>query len=286
MQRRAVHRQEGVAVRAGSRASIPKALIWPLTLLWVTPYLWMVMAAFKSRLDVTARPPRLLFSPTLENFALSYNGQPIVPLFANTFVIATGTALLTLLLGVPAAYFFARRRSGGTRNLFLFVLATRIAPPIALSLPFFIVFTQVGLRGTYAAVVIIHSVFNLSFVIWLLEGFFADVPVEIEMAAQVDGRTRTGAFFYAVLPQIRLGVGTTALFTFIFSWNEYMMASLLSSSATRPVTPALPGFIAQASTQWGSFCAVATLSSLPVLALVVLARRQLARGLTAGVVHK
>jgi multiple sugar transport system permease protein len=275
-----------MAMRPLTRAPSAGAFIWTFAALWVAPYLWMVMTAFKSRLDITARPPRLLFSPTLENFAWSYNGQEIVPLFINTFIIAASTAAVTLMLGVPAAYFLARRRTRGTRNLFLFVLSTRVAPPIALSLPFFIVFTEAGLRGTYAAVIIIHAVFNLSFVIWLLEGFFADVPVEVEMAAQVDGRTRMGAFLRVVLPLVRTGIGTTGLFTFIFSWNEYMMASILSSSQTRPITPSLPGFIAQASTQWGAFCALAVLSSLPVLLLVILARRHLARGLTVGVVHK
>lgn len=260
--------------------------LWIFTIIWIAPYLWMIATSFKSRLDITSRPPRFLFSPTIENFAWSYNGQYIVPLFANSLIVAIGTTIATLVLGVPAAYFFARHRSRFTRKLFLFILSTRIAPPIALSLPFFIVFTQAGLRGTYAAIIIIHTVFNLSFVIWLMEGFIADIPEEIEMAAQVDGRTRLGAFIRVVLPLALPGTGVAALFTFISSWNEYMMASLLSSSQTRPVTPSLPGFIAQATTQWGSFCVVATLSSIPILLLVVLSRHYLARGLTIGVVHK
>jgi multiple sugar transport system permease protein len=253
------------------------------TAIWILPYLWMLATSFKSRLEITARPPRVFFSPTLDNFAWTYNGQGIVPLFGNTFIIALGTVVATLLLGIPAAYFFARHRSTITRSLFLFILSTRIAPPIALSLPFFIVLTQIGLRGTYVGVIIIHGVFNLSFVIWLLEGVFADIPEEIEMAAQVDGRTRLGALVRVVLPLAQPGIGAAALFTFVFSWNEYMMASLLSSSTTRPITPALPGFIAQATTQWGFFCVVATLSSVPVLSLVVLSRRYLAKGIALGV---
>ena len=260
--------------------------LWAFAIIWTAPYLWMIITSFKSRLDITARPPQLLFTPTLENIAWAYNGQYVLPLFANTFIVALGTTVATLALGVPAAYFFARHRSRMTRALFVFVLSTRIAPPIALSLPFFIVFTEVGLRGTYTAIILIHTIFNLSFVIWLMEGFIADIPEEIEMAAQVDGRTRLGAFTRIVMPIALPGIGIAALFTFIASWNEYMMASLLSSSNTRPITPSLPGFIAQATTQWGSFCVVATLSSLPILLVVILSRHYLARGLTIGVVHK
>lgn len=273
-------------MRHGSRRLVLLAGLWLFTAVWVLPYLWMVTTSFKSRLEITARPPRVLFTPTLDNFTWTYNGQGILPLFANTFTIASSTVIVTVLLGLPAAYFFSRHRSALNRNLFLFILSTRIAPPIALSLPFFIVLTQIGLRGTYVAVIIIHSAFNLSFVIWLLEGTFADIPEEIEMAAQIDGRTRLGALVRIVIPLAQTGIGAAALFTFVFSWNEYMMASLLSSSTTRPVTPALPGFIAQATTQWGFFCAVATLSSIPVLLLVILTRRYLVRGLALGVVKK
>lgn len=268
------------------RSRLLRTGLWAFAIIWMAPYLWMIATSFKSRLDITARPPRFLFSPTTDNFAWSYNGQDILPLFGNSLIVALGTTLAALVVGVPAAYFFARHRSRFTRKLFLFILSTRIAPPIALSLPFFIVFTQVGLRGTYAAIIIIHTAFNLSFVVWLMEGFIADIPEEIEMAAQVDGRTRLGAFFRVVLPLALPGTGVAGLFTFIASWNEYMMASLLSSSQTRPITPALPGFIAQATTQWGSFCVIAMLSSVPILLLVIVSRHYLDRGLSLGVVHK
>ena len=125
-------------------------------------------------------------NPLLENFATSYNGQGIVPLVLNTLIISISSVAVGLVIGVPAAYLFARHHTRLTKNLFLTVLSTRIAPPIALSLPFFIIFTQLGLRGTYFAVIVTHTIFNLAFVVWLLEGFFADVPVEIEMAAQID----------------------------------------------------------------------------------------------------
>jgi multiple sugar transport system permease protein len=248
------------------------------------PYLWMVLTAFRPRTVITASPPQFAFHWTLENFSLIYNGQPILDLLRNSLVVSGGTVALSLLIGTPAAYYFARERSPWTKNLFLFVLATRMAPPVALSLPMFVLFTEVGLRGTYLAVIITEAIFNIAFVVWFLEASITNIPREAEMAAQVDGRTRFGAIASVVLPPLTPALAATAAFVFLFSWNEYMIASLLSSSSTRPVTPALPGFIAQATSQWGAFCAVAFLSSIPPLILAVFVRRFFTRAFTVGII--
>ena len=249
-----------------------------------TPYFWMVFTALRPRTDITASPPAFSLRLTFDNFALVYNGQHLLSLLANSLVISSGTVILSLCIGAPAAYYFARHRSRWAMNLFLLVLSTRMAPPIALSLPMFVLFTEVGMRGTYQAVMIAHTIFNMAFVVWFLEGFISGIPTEIEMAAQADGRSRLGALVSVVLPLMKPALTVTAAFVFLFSWNEYMMASLLSSSTTRPITPALPGFIAQATSQWGAFCAVAFMSSLPALSMAVLGRRFLARAFTFGMI--
>jgi multiple sugar transport system permease protein len=268
------------------RAVLRRLLLGSFATWCCLPYLWLFLTAFKTRIDITSSPPSLLFKPTLSNFMPVYNGQSIIHLLANTIVVAAFATVSTLALAVPGAYLFARQRPGKLPSLlFSAILSTRIAPPIALSLPFFILFTGLGLRGTFGAVVVLHIIFNISFAVWFLRGFFSDVPVELEMAAQVDGQTRVGALFSIVLPLVRPGLWATALFTFVSSWNEYLMASLMSSSLTRPLTPALPGFIAQATTQWGQFCAVALISSLPVLVILLFFRRNLTASLTAGVIR-
>lgn len=248
------------------------------------PYFWLVLTAFRPRTDITASPPTFNFQMTLENFSLVYNGQHLLSLIGNSFVVAFGTVCFTLSIGAPAAYYFARHRSRLAMNLFLFVLSTRMAPPIAMSLPMFVLFTELGIRGTYQSVMIAHTVFNMAFVVWFLEGFIAGIPTEIEMAAQTDGRSRLGALISVVLPLMKPALTAAAAFVFLFSWNEYLMASLLSSSTTRPITPALPGFIAQAASQWGAFCVVAFVSSLPALSMAVWGRRFLARAFTFGMV--
>lgn len=258
----------------------------PIVFAWLNcvPYLWLVLNAFRSRTDITASPPSFDLRLTLENFSLVYNGQNLLSLMFNSLVISSGTVALSLLVGAPAAYYFARHRSMWSKNLFLLVLSTRMAPGIALSLPMFVLFTELGMRGTYQAVIIAHTIFNIAFVVWFLEGFFFGVPIEIEMAAQADGRSRLGALTSVVLPLLVPALTVAAAFVFLFSWNEYMLSSLLTSSTTRPITPALPGFIAQATSQWGAFCAVAFVSSIPALLLTVAGQRFFARAFTFGMI--
>jgi multiple sugar transport system permease protein len=256
--------------------------VYALAAFSVLPYAWLVLEAFRPRSIITASPPSLDPGLTLENFSLSYNGQSILALSANSLIIGLGTVVVSLIAGTPAAYFFARIRTRWTRQLFLLVLSTRMAPPIAICLPLFTLFAVLGLRGTYLAIILTESVFNVAFVVWFLEGCFASTPQEIEMAAQIDGCSRVGALLRVVLPLNLPALGAAAAFVFLFSWNEYLMASLLTDSLTRPLTPALPGFIAQATSQWGSFCAVALIASLPPLAMAVMARHYLARAFTVG----
>ena len=246
------------------------------------PYFWLVWTAFRRRLDITSSPPVFDARLTLSNFSLEYNGQSLFGLLFNTLVISLATVTLSLLIRRPASYYFARHQSRWARRLFLFVLSTRMAPPIALSMPMFVVFAEVNLLGTYASVIIAHSIFNIAFVVWFMEGIFVSVPDGIEKAAQVDGRTRIGALIDVVLPLVRPALVTTAAFVFLFSWNEYLMASLLTSPNTRPVTPALPGFLAQATSQWGAFCAVALVASLPAISMAFVGRRFLAKVFAFG----
>jgi multiple sugar transport system permease protein len=262
----------------------PGAVLIPIAAASCLPYVWMVLTVFRPRTVITASPPQLNFQWTFENFALVYNGQSLLDLLRNSVIVSCGTVAISMAIGLPAAYYFARHRSPLIKNLFLFVLATRMAPPVALSLPMFVVFTEFGLRGTYLAVILTEAIFNIAFVVWFLEASISSIPQEAEMAAQIDGRSRLGAMASILIPPLFPALTATAAFVFMFSWNEYMIASLLSSSSTRPVTPALPGFIAQATSQWGAFCAVALLASIPALVLATLARRFLTRAFTVGLI--
>ncbi|HEY0313194.1 MAG TPA: carbohydrate ABC transporter permease [Allosphingosinicella sp.] len=251
----------------------------------VGPYLWMTFQAFRDRGDITASPPTLHLALTFQNFAWEYNGQSILQLLINGLIISGGTVVLSLIIGAPSAYFFARFVTPWSRTLFLLVLSTRMAPPIALSLPMFALFTFLDIRGSYLSVILAQTAFNVSFVVWFLQSAVAESPREIELAAQIDGRSWLGALLDIVIPAHAPALQAASAFVFLFSWNEYLLSSLLSSSLTRPITPALPGFIAQATSQWGNFCAVALIASLPPICLVFMVRRFLARGFTSGIIH-
>ncbi|MEI9850090.1 MAG: carbohydrate ABC transporter permease [Sphingomonas sp.] len=250
----------------------------------VGPYLWLAFQAFRMRSDITASPPSFNFAPTLQNFAWDYNGQSLVELLVSSTIVSGGTVLLSLAVGAPAAYFFARFPSRWSRSLFLVVLSTRMAPPIALSLPLFVLLTFVGLRGSYLSLILAQTAFNVSFVVWFLQSAIEESPREIEVAAQIDGRSWLGALADIVVPANAPALLAASAFVFLFSWNEYLLSSLLSNSLTRPITPALPGFIAQATSQWGNFCAVALIASLPPILLAFFARGFLTRALTIGLI--
>jgi multiple sugar transport system permease protein len=248
------------------------------------PYLWLVFQAFRPRSDITASPPTLNLDLTLQNFALDYNGQSLLQLLFNGCIISGGTVALSLIVGAPSAYFFARFESRWSRNLFVLVLSTRMAPAIALSLPMFVLFTFLNLRGTYLSVILAQTAFNVAFVVWFLQSAVTESPREMELAAQIDGRSWMGALLDIVIPANAPALQAASAFVFLFSWNEYLLSSLLSNSLTRPITPALPGFIAQATSQWGNFCAVALIASLPPIGLAMVARRFLTRGFTSGLI--
>ena len=166
----------------------------------VTPYLWLLLTSFKTRVDILSPQPTWRFAPTWANYPAVFIGKEYLPLLWNSLLIAGFSTLLSLAIGAPAAYVLARERFPGREDLFFFFLTTRMAPPISIAVPLFLFFTATGMIDTLHAVIIAHTSFNLSLVVWMMRGFFADIPREIDEAAQMDGRSRLGAFVGVVLP--------------------------------------------------------------------------------------
>jgi multiple sugar transport system permease protein len=190
----------------------------------LTPYLWLLMTSFKTRLDALADAPVWLFTPTLEHYPTVFLDKAYLPLVGNSLIVAGVTTALSLAIGVPAAYLFARHDFAGKEDLFFFFLTTRMAPPISVVVPMFLLFGTVGLIDTRTSVILAHSTFNLSLVVWMMRGFFADIPREIDEAAQMDGHTRAGMFLRVLLPLAAPGMAATAVLCFILSWNEFLYA--------------------------------------------------------------
>lgn len=260
------------------------AAVLAFVVLALTPYLWMFLTSFKDRLDVQADKPVWTITPSLEHYRGVFLDKKYLPLVWNSVFIAAGTTILSLAIGVPAAYVFARSRFRGKEDLFFFFLTTRMAPAISVVVPMYLLFNKLGLLDTRLAVVLAHSTFNLSLVVWMMRGFFADIPPQMDEAAQLDGHTRAGAFVRVLLPLAAPGIAATAVLCFILSWNEFLYAFILASFESRTLTVGIPGLVTPHGTLWGQVAAVAVVATLPIILFTIVVQRHLVRGLTFGAV--
>lgn len=275
------------------------ALWWLVTLaslgIFLVPVLWLVMTSFKGPQDVTAFPPKLIFAPTLENYQAVLAGTtqirpgdyvPANPFFPqqllNSTIASFSTAVICLVAGAPAGYALSRLRFRGKRDLGFFVLGSRFVPPIAIVVPVFGLYASFGWTNTMYGLIVAYVAMNLGFVVWMLKGFFDEIPHEIDDSALVDGCSRFGAFWRIVLPMTRAGLVATAILTVLFVWNEFLFALVLTGQQTTTATVGLTTFIGGRQIAWGSLCAAGTIVTIPVIAMVLLTQRHLVRGFTSG----
>ncbi len=260
------------------------AMILAGVLIALTPYVWILMTSFKTRLDALADTPVWLFTPTFEHYPDVFLEKNYLPLVWNSVLVATLSTALSLALGVPAAYVFARHEFPAKEDLFFFFLTTRMAPPISVVVPMFLLFTTFRITDTPLAVILAHSTFNLSLVVWMMRGFFAEIPREIDEAAMMDGHSRAGMFVRILVPLAAPGLAATAVLCFILSWNEFLYAFVLVAFEGRTLTVGIPGLITPHGTLWGQVAAVAVVATLPIILFSLLVQRHLVRGLTFGAV--
>jgi multiple sugar transport system permease protein len=245
------------------------------------PVYWMFIGAVKQRGEFYTSPP--VFVPErLEwsNFsrALELGGAKGIK---DSMIVAGTSALLAILLGTLAAYSIARYRVGGD-NLSFWILSIRMAPPIAGIIPIFMIMRYLGLLDTHLALILAYCLFNLPFAVWLIKGFFEDIPADVEGAALVDGYNRFQAFWKVALPLAVPALIVTGLFCFIFSWNEFLFALVLSRSRVTTLPVVISGMVGGHEIMWGEISALSVMTSLPVVILALLLQRYLVRGLTLG----
>ncbi|HHY56410.1 MAG TPA: carbohydrate ABC transporter permease [Chloroflexi bacterium] len=247
----------------------------------LTPFLWMVLNAFKTPLQIIKLPPELIFTPTLRNFENVFGTQNFMRYITNSLIIGAGCTLLGLLIGLPAAYSIARY---GQNRLALTILMARMVPGITFLVPLFIVFRTLGLVDTYTSLILTHMLVGLPFIVWVMVPFFESIPRELTEAAVVDGASAVRAFISVVLPLSGPGIVTASILSFVFSWNNFMFSIVLASSRTRTVPVAIYNFISYAQIDWGGLMAAAVVITLPVLVLAIVTQRYVIRGLTAGAI--
>lgn len=254
------------------------------------PGLWVVLTAFRPNIEVLARPA--VWIPrewTLDNFARLFGlsevqqGLPVAQYFINSLVISVTSTVIAIIIGMAGGYAFARYRFRGKGALFLGFMLSRTVPGVALSLPLFILWARLGIIDTHFGLILVYLAINIPFTIWLTDGFFRQIPMDLSEAAQIDGCTRWQAFWKVEFPLARSGLASAAIFAFLTSWNEYALASQLTrttASTTMPV--GLMDFTAQFTVDWTGMSAMAVLIIVPALILTFIVQKHLIAGLTFG----
>lgn len=258
-------------------------LVSLLVLIVMFPFLWLIMMSFKPIDDIFAWPPKLFFTPTFEHY-LGLVDAEFAHSFWNNMVTSVGSTVVSMVIGVPAAYALSRMESKVGDRMSLWILASRMAPPIAFTIPYFLVYRHIGLLDTKLGLGIIYVTFNLSLAIWLMRSFFDATPRSLEEAAWIDGASMWQGFFRIVLPLSVPGLAATAILCFLFAWNDFFFALILTRTEATTAPVAVVNFMNYEGWEWGKIAAGGTMVMLPVLVFSILVRKFLIRGLTAGAV--
>lgn len=317
-------RVDKVSPGARTTGAVRALIVLVIALIMLIPVAVMLLTAFKSRPDVTSSPPKVLFQPTLEGFLYLFTeraviapgrmaefqaraergelgaidllalsvGQEItgpsdyVQRIVNSLIIAGFSTVLSVALGVLAGYAFSRFNMPGKNDLLFFILSTRMLPAVVVTIPLFLMYRQLGLHDTHLGMILLYTVFNLSFAVWLMKGFFDEIPREYEEAALVDGYSRLQTFWKIVLPQSLSGIAATTVFCLIFAWNEYAFALMMTSERARTAPPSIATMLGRGGIEWSAIAAGSLGFLIPVVIITFLLRKYLLRGVTFGAIRQ
>ncbi|HSV31395.1 MAG TPA: carbohydrate ABC transporter permease [Atribacteraceae bacterium] len=249
------------------------------------PFFWIILQSFKTSFDVIAYPPKFIFQPTWQNYLSTLQRQGFLMAFRDSLLVSLGSVILTLLIGTPFGYVLSRFRFRGREDIGFYVLSTRMMPPIVVIIPFVRIFHALGIIDTHVGLILAGVLVNLALVVWMMRGFFSGIPAEIDEAALIDGCSRLSALRWIVLPLVTPGLVSTAMLSFLFSWNEFIFALSLTSFNVRtlPVYIATE-FIGYLAVDWGALSAAGVLAILPGLLFIIAIQKHLVKGLTFGAI--
>jgi multiple sugar transport system permease protein len=251
---------------------------------FMTPILWTAITAIKPTELISAHPIVWLFRPTVDHFRVIFFEDNIVLPLINSTIIATFSTVGVLVTAAPASYALSRFRIPFGQQLASYFLSARMAPPVTVVLPLFLIFRNLGLIDTHAALIAAYVTVNMPFAIWMIKGFFDEIPRELDEAALLDGCSRFHAFVRIVLPLAAPGLAATAIISFIFSWNEFLFAILLTNFHARTLPVAASALMTDRMVLWGELCATAIIIYTPVMLFAMLVRKYLIKGFTFGAV--
>jgi multiple sugar transport system permease protein len=254
-------------------------------LVYLLPTFWIVTTSFKTGADAFAMPPKWFnFGWTLENYRKAFIDYHMMGNAANSLIATSGSTLLALLLGTPAAYALSRFNFKLRENIMFWFLSTRMAPPILVAVPFFLISRRLGLYDTLTLLIFVYVLVNLAWVVFMMRSFFDEIPLELDESAMVDGASRFGAFRRIALPLTLPGLAATTIFCLIMAWNEYFFALVLTSDNAQTLPAAITTFLTVHGLLWGPMTAAGTVVMLPILVFALWVQKYLIRGLTMGAI--
>ena len=263
-------------------------------LFFLFPIFWIVLMSFQTNADILRIPPSLSFTPTLQNYGALLSGHlqtaagmldvTFLRNLGNSVLLSSASVALALLLGVPAAYAFARFRFRGGEDIAFTLLSFRFAPPLLVLLPLSLYFQDIGLSDTYIGLIWVYQLICLPLILWIVRGYFEDSSPDVEYAYRVDGHSWWRSFTRIALPLAAPGIASAGLLAFIFAWNNFVFALILASADKQPVTVGALAFVTASGIQYGIIAAAIVFSILPTLALALYAQRWLVEGLSLGAV--
>ncbi len=270
--------------RRRAEATLAYMALLALLVIFLFPLLWVVGLSLKTRMQMFATPPLFLWRPTIANYVDVLGAADFARAFANSLLISAGAVLLSLVIGVPAAYAIARFRFAGRSFIYFSLLIMRMLPPIAVLVPMYVLFHALGMINSRASVILAYTTFSLPLVIWIMRGFFEELPRELDESAWIDGASRLQAFRLVVLPLARPGLAAAAILCLLLAWNDFLFAAVLTNGDSRTLPVLMASFSGDTGINWGDMTASAVLVVMPVLAFSFAAQRHLVSGLSSGTV--
>jgi polyol transport system permease protein len=256
---------------------------WLVGLAFFFPVFWMVLTAFKVEADAYTDPPKLFFTPTLDQFRNVFD-RGFLPYLGNSVFAAAVSTVIVLLLAVPAAYALSIRPVRKTQDVLFFFISTKMLPVVAVIVPLYVVAGELSLLDNIWMLIVLYTAMNLPIAVWMMRSFLLEIPKEVLEAAEVDGAPLLKMMRQVMLPMVMPGLAATALICVIFSWNEFFLAVNLTAARAGTVPVFLVGFITSEGLFWAQLSAAATLASLPVILAGWVAQKQLVRGLSMGAI--
>jgi multiple sugar transport system permease protein len=256
-----------------------------LVVLFIFPIYWMFLTSFKQLNQAFTTIPQWIFKPTLKNYYTVFVERQFYLKVINSLIVGLSATLFVLTIASSISYTYSRYQLRGSKQILFWILSLRIIPPIVSIVPVYILFKSLGFLDTYRGLIVIYTYMNLPLAVWLLLGFFKDIPLEIEESAQIDGCSRFGIFFRVVLPLVTPGLVAAGILSFIFCWNEFLFASILSGSTRISTGPVgLYEYATPVSMLWGHIATAGSIMIAPIAIIAIIVQKHMVRGLTMGAV--